>query len=187
VKTRESRSVEAPHPHEGGQFGTLNVCDQGCQDCSAEALVPAQPAEPLADVIHGVIELRSGREFDEATSPAATSGAGWTRVIWDLLSFTVGSVKYNWKAAGAKNAARDFNISGIFFARGSLDVPALLAPIASNPHSGPFEEAWNAGDAFLPPPPDRWIPEWRQRDEEDPGGISTLFVEVVEHEQEPRQ
>jgi hypothetical protein len=186
VKTGKSRSVPDPRPHEGGQFGILTTCDRGCPRCSAEATVPGDQAQPLPEEIYEVLELRSGREFEEATSPAATSGDGWTRVIWDLLKFTVGSVIYNWHAAGAANEPRDFNLSGIFFARSSLDLPEFLAPIAGNPHIASFDEAWSARDAFLPPPPGRWAPEWRQPEEDDPGGISTLFVEVVDENEEQR-
>lgn len=179
LRTGDRRSVEDPRPHQGGQFGVIEVCTVGCSQCTADVAVPGNIARSLSGEIHDMLFLNRGREFDEAHSVAATIDTGWTRVVWDLLRFTVGSVAYNYRAAGERSSPRDFNTSGIFLARGNLDLPGVLSPLEGEADLQALKHAWASPEAF-PPPPAQSIPELSQRDDDDPGGISILAMKIAQ-------
>lgn len=196
VKTGEMRAVTPPAPHPGAQVSTLDVCQDYCTGCSATAAVLDQPPRDLADVLFDVYQRASGRSFGSYETVLSTANTDWDRVIWDMLTFTVGSVAYRWKRAQKGTRPRDFGINGVFLRLADLradffDELLLRTPGPRDPalraNLETLLEAWGS-EGFMstesPSGPLRPAEE-ADLDEEDPGGISTLFIDVSAGDWQP--
>ena len=189
VKTGDMRTVTPPAPHAGALVSTLDVCQDYCPGCNATAAVLGQPPRDLADVLVDMYQGASGRSFDSYETVLSTANTDWDRVVWDMLTFTVGSVAYRWKRAQEGAQPRGFGVDGVFLSLADLrpnffdellvrtsspQDPAIRANVET------LQEAWgNEGFISTESPSGPLRPaEEADLDEEDPGGISTLFVDV---------
>lgn len=179
VKSGDSRTVTDPRPNRGAQIGTIDACADGCPQCTATVMVPGGQARELAEELFDLFHRGSGREFDTEQAVIDTGRTDWSRVVWDLLRFTVGSVVYNWKRAQESGSPRPFGISGIFLMPGTLDPTEFFAPLPSDSDEEitDFAEAWKS-DMFSPPD-EPFDPTFSDRQDDDSlGGVSTIFIDV---------
>jgi hypothetical protein len=176
VGTQEVRAVTNPRPHRGAQVGFLEVCDNACLECNVTTMALGEAPRPLADELFDLFNRGTGREF--FAEPVLRPGdIDWSRVVWDLLRFTVGSVVFTWRRANVAGRSREFGLTGIFLTRQSLDPRTFFAGALSPGELDDLSDAWEA-EGF-DPPDGPFDPTFSDRGEDErPGGVSTILIDI---------
>jgi hypothetical protein len=119
---RDVREIRPPEPHAGAQYGFLDVCQIGCDDCGARVAIPhAASAPQLAELITDMIFGSAGRSA--LLPPGDTSG--FSRTVWDLISRS-SEIAYRWRK-GKGDGDRAFNEGLFLYSPDGLPTSVLRA------------------------------------------------------------
>jgi len=159
-----------PEEPESGLLGIPGTYPVG--SCIAQN--PLVDHSDLGSELVSFIRLLSGDPFDDMT--AASTEAGWSRVIWDLLQMSV-TKAFRRSRSGYSNQPRTSGvppstIDGCLFTASRQPTRLIVSILGAN----------NVGTLFssnMQGPPAQLEGEWR---DEENGGISVVLIETHELE-----